>query len=355
MQTIVEDFAAHFPYDFEVSFKYARGRMYADPNPTFANALLNEIRPHGIRSWWNIRNDDLYTYRWGDPEFTRSFIRNMPREQTAGYHMGSDGYLWVRDFFARDSLLNGQLEIRKHWYNFMLWGRLGYDPGLDRRFFEDRLRDRYPGVPAEVLYDAWAESSRIITWVNRFHWRDWDFQWNYEICSEIYHFHSVDDFIDNPTMEGSGILSIPEYVSIYLDHKPAEGITPAEVVQHVMGLAEGALEGVTRLRAGGTGSVELEHVLADIEIMAHLGLYYAWKISGALALALFRETHMDAYRQQAVGKLTMALREWKIYGGLASGQYLPQNFARTRSSDFKALEKEVRQDIEIAREAGKKE
>ena len=99
MKSIMDDFGSKFPYDFDVSYKYARGRMYSDPNPPFANELLNEMRTYGIKSWWNVRNDDLYTYRWGDPEFARSFIRNMPLIRTAGYHMGSDGYFLGKKLF----------------------------------------------------------------------------------------------------------------------------------------------------------------------------------------------------------------------------------------------------------------
>ena len=103
--------------------------MYSSPNIVFENFLLDEL-PEGIRSWWNIRNDDIFYLRWGDPEYTRDFILNFDKEKTAGYFMGSDGYTWGRVYCSSDPAYNGQLENKKHWYNFMLWGRLGYDPEL---------------------------------------------------------------------------------------------------------------------------------------------------------------------------------------------------------------------------------
>ena len=348
MEPIMEDFGSRFPGDFEVSFKYARGRMYAHPNPPFANGLLEELRPYEVKSWWNIRNDDLYSFRWGDPEFARSFIRNIPREQTAGIHMGSDGYLWGRNFFTRDPEMNGQLEIDKHWYNFMMWGRLAYDPGTDRSFFEARLADRYPGVPAALLYDTWAAVSRIPNLVNQFHWRDWDFQWNYEICSEIYHFHSVEDFISSAPVEGSGMISIEDYILANGDNQVPGVITPPEVVRQIRILVSQARAGLEAMGDYKGGSKERKHLEEDIRAMASLGDYYAAKISGAIHLAAYRASGDRAEQQKAVSELEGALKAWKSYARIAMEQYLPQDYARTRSTDLHALIPEVEKDIEIA-------
>lgn len=35
---------------------------------------------------WNIRNDDIYNLRWGDPEYVKQFILHFPKNgRTAGY------------------------------------------------------------------------------------------------------------------------------------------------------------------------------------------------------------------------------------------------------------------------------
>ena len=86
----------------------------------------------------------------------------------------------------------------------------------------------------------------------------------------------------------------------------------------------------------------------DIESMAHLGSYYAHKISGAMNLAIYRETGDTAYQDLSLSNLVKALASWKKYGDLASQQYIPQRYSRTRYSDWKAIENEVVTDIEIA-------
>eukprot|EP01046_Picozoa_sp_COSAG06_P038332 COSAG06_NODE_4414_length_4288_cov_33.741704_3_plen_80_part_00 len=50
----------------------------------------------GVKALWNLRNDDLYNFRWGNPEYTREYYSHMPLNVTAGMHMGSDGYVWAR-------------------------------------------------------------------------------------------------------------------------------------------------------------------------------------------------------------------------------------------------------------------
>ena len=74
-----------------------------------------------------MRNDDIYSFRWGDPEFARAFIRNLPGpDKLAGFYMGPDGYIWGREFLSTEPETPRQLVMKKQWYSFMLWGRLSY-------------------------------------------------------------------------------------------------------------------------------------------------------------------------------------------------------------------------------------
>ena len=99
-----------YPGPFEFSYKYAVAHMYASRAPTFIKSVLPEITPEH-RTWLTVRNDDLYSFRWGDPVFARDFINNMPGpDKLAGYYMGPDGYIWGRDFLSRDAM--GQRGIR---------------------------------------------------------------------------------------------------------------------------------------------------------------------------------------------------------------------------------------------------
>ena len=352
---IVRDFASPYPCTFEVGFKYSRARLYSSTRPPFAADLIKEMRQHKLKGWWNLRNDDIFCFRWGDPDYVREFLTNLPPDCTAGYHMGSDGYVWGREFTSLRPDEPRALEIRKHWYGFMLWGRLGYDPRLDRAFFERVLADRFPGVKAAALYDAWAAASKIIPQVNRFHWRDWDFQWSVEGCMDQGKgFHTVEDFIRGAAMPSSGLVPIPGYVKAMLAHQAVAGTTPPEVAANLSTWAAGALEGVASIRSATPKmGKELDETLGDIEAMAHLGEYYSAKIRGAVALETFRQSQDPKHREEAIRHLEESVERWRAYAAAAGRLYKPQLLARTRTLDWMNLLGDVKKDVDIARGSAK--
>ena len=347
---IVREFGAKYPDTFELSFKYARARLYSSPKPPFAKGLLEQMKPYNLKCWWNLRNDDIFCHRWGDPDYVREFILNFAHDQTAGYHMGSDGYVWGREFVGLEPESPRQLEIVKHWYSFMLWGRLGYNPKLDRAFFEKVLASRFAEADAGVLYDAWSAASKIIPQVNRFHWCDWDFMWAVEGCMDQRNgFHTVNDFVRVGPMEGSGIVSIPDYVKAVQEGQSAEGITPLDVADNLDEWADRALEGAGQIRSQCRPSQELRQTLTDIESMSYLGRYYAAKIRGAFELAMFRAKNNRDHKRKAIEHLTGAVEHWQAYADKAAGQYKPQLLARTRQLDWMELLEHVKKDVEMVR------
>lgn len=345
-----------YPDSFELSFKYARARLYSSTKPPFCREMLEQMKPYGLKSWWNLRNDDIFVHRWGGPDYVRDFILNFPYEQTAGYHMGSDGYVWGREFTSLEPESPRQLEIVKHWYNFMLWGRLGYNPKLNRSFFEKVLAAKFPEVDASLLYDTWAASSKITPQVNRFHWRNWDHQWSVEGCmdargEERGGFHSVEEFLNPewPTMEESGIMTIPDYVDSIMHGRNANAVTALQVADNLEQWANKALEGVKQINDRCRPSKELRQTLGDIESMSWLGKYYASKIRGTFDYAMSQVTNYPTHKQWSIEHLTKAIDHWTAYAKKASSQYKPQLLARTRHLDWWKLAEYVKKDVEIVR------
>jgi hypothetical protein len=233
----------------------------------------------------------------------------------------------------------------------MLWGRLGYDPTLERAFFVKVLAARFPQVSGEVLYNGWAKASQIIPLVNRFHWRDWDFMWAVEGCMDQQHgFHTVDDFINVRPMEGSGLVSVPDYVEGLRTGVGPPGRAPFEVAAELQGHAEDALALLGELRdQAPQPDRELRATLGDIEAMAHLGNYYGAKIRGAVELCAFRQSKGPARQKAAIERLEEAVEHWQRYAAVAASQYRPQLLARTRQLDWVRTLAEVKRDVEIAR------
>lgn len=343
-----------FDGPFNTGHKYARARLYSTTTSPYLDIEYREyLERHKVPCWLNLRNDDIFMFRWGDADYVREFLQNVPRDLMrfeAGFYMGPDGFVWGREFISKDTDLSGELEISKHWYRFMLWGRLAYDLFLTNDFFEKRLKNRFPQAEPALLYDTWAAASQIVPQVNRFFFRVNDFQFSPEGCIYNQGFLSVEQFFQHPPLRGSGILSIQEYASSVIKEEASDGITPMEVSDNLDTLAEKALNGVNTLRRNSNTNKELAATLTDIESMAYLGCYYADKIRGAAELAVFRaDPRRKEHQASAVRHLSNAVKEWEAYARVATSQYRPQLFSRTHYMNWEKLLDRVKEEVETIR------
>lgn len=351
-----------YPGPFDFSYKYAVAHMYASTRPPFIEPLL-KVLPKTHRTWLTVRNDDIYSFRWGDPAFAREFIKAMPGpEAVSGFYMGPDGYCWGRDFLSKPATnLNAgaanavKLVMQKQWFSFMLWGRLAYDPTLPDSHFEKVLATHFPGVSADRLLAAWSAASRIFPEITRFHWGNIDLKWFPEAClSHPRHkgFYTVRHFIEGETMEGSGNLDIRQWREQLLSGKPMPGTTPLQVAANLRRHADEALAASAQIKIPKreiANETELRLTLGDIEAFAHLGSYYAAKIEGACELALFDANGQPDNRDKAVKHLTAALNDWRAYAACYTRQYRqPILYNRVGWVDIPKLAEKVSADIDIA-------
>ncbi len=341
-----------YPSTFELSFKYAIAHVYSVPNPPFIKAALPYLRPEHP-TWLTIRDDDFYSFRNGDPGFVRAFMRDLPpQELLAGFYMGPDGYVWGREFLSRHPETPRQTILSKRWYNFMLWGRLAYDPSLPDDLFVRTLAQRFSEVDATGLSEAWTAASEIFPQITRFFWGDIDLRWFPEAC--LSHprwrgFYTVRDFIVQETMPQSGILNILDWRRRKAAGRPMEGITPLQVADNLENLSRQTLGWIGGLRRESLRDRELVRTLGDLEAMADLGLYYSEKIRGAAELGLFDLTSDEAQRQSALIHLRRAVGHWQRYASAYTEQYeQPRLYNRVGWVDIPSLLKEVERDVLIA-------
>ncbi|RME69665.1 MAG: hypothetical protein D6781_08090, partial [Verrucomicrobia bacterium] len=334
---------ADYPDPFAFSFKYARARLYSSPEVPFAAEHIASLKPRGLKSWWNLRNDDIFVHRWGDPDYVRAFIARFDRDVTAGYYVGSDGYVWGREFVSRQSRVPRQLEIEKHWFAFMLWGRLGYDIDLGRDEILAAIRRHIPEADPAQLLEAWQAASKIIPLVNRFYWRDWDHMWSVENSqSHTEGYLGIEAFARGRTLEGSGLLSVSDYVGTLQRGEAPAGISPLQVADEIDELAETALAAADRIAGSG---YELDRTLADIRGMSYLGQYYADKIRAAVALALYQATGDEAHHRAAVDHASASYEHCTRYADHSQARYFPQMLARTGRFDWSVMLMEARADV----------
>ena len=345
----------HEDVEFIFSFKYAKAHVYSSTIQPYHPGFVKDIQEEGdLKTIWTLRNDDVYYFRWGAPDFVREFIQNIPYDVSRGFYFGSDQYIWGREFLSTEPETPRQIEIAKHWYHWMLWGRFGYNPNLSNQRLIQILQERYPHVPATDLFAAWQNASMVYPKTTGFHWGSLDFQWYIEACKSRpgpaktkTGFHDVNRFITLEPHKGTDNISIPDYVKSIVAGKEPPGTTPIEVSDQIHRHADRALSILNGLSHG--GDKELRLTLGDIRAVAYMGKYYAHKIRGAAELALFRETKQQGHQDTAVRELTEAARFWRLYISTALKQYKnPLWTNRVGYCDWQKLTKEAMNDIKIA-------
>ncbi|MFS4417594.1 hypothetical protein [Maribacter sp. 2307ULW6-5] len=308
-----------------------------------------------MKTIWGLRNDDTYYFRWGAPDFVREFIYNIPHDVASGIYYGSDQWIWGREFLTKHPATKNQLEIEKHWYNWMLWGRLSYNPQMSNERFKNLLQHTFADIDAAALFDAWQQASMVYPTTTAFHWGEVDFKWYIEGCrsrpgpaNNATGFHDVNRFISLPPHPKSGFQSIPDFVQTMNKNEASQELNPLEVSKKLHQHADKALafledEVVTQHK-------ELRHTLNDIRTMAYLGKYYAHKIAGATYLELFRQKKNKEDQHKAVMELEEALTFWKQFRHTAMEQNKnPLWTNRVGYVDWVKTEAFVAEDIAIAK------
>ncbi len=348
---------SQLPDGFEMALKYAQARLYSSTKPSWASRQLNKI-PMDMATWWNLRNDDIFIQRWGNPDFVREYILNFPHHikdcnqapcLTAGYVMGSDRYFWARESMSKNPQTPRQLENEKHWFKFLLWGRLGYDPHTPDELFVDLIQYRFPSVDASAVFYAWKNASKIIPIVNQFHWLPWDYMWWVEKgtgneWSDINGYHNINHVIDMETQNVSSFINIKEFVQ-----GNKNGVSPLSVADSLEVNASAALNVISKLSHN--GNIELKETLGDIRSQAYFGLYWANKIRGGVELQKYRVNKNTENKENAIVYLSNAFEEWKNYAAQLDESYEKVRFAGHHVFDWDALTVDVENDIGIARNA----
>jgi len=343
-----------FPTKLDLSIKYSIAHMYSIPDPPFAKGAF-EILPKDQRMWLTVRNDDIYSYRWGNPTYARQYLNAIPGpDKVAGYYMGSDGYCWGRDFLGKDDTPIRPLIIQKQWFSFMLWGRLSYNPELPDELFRKTLETRFPELQSQTLMNAWSAASMVFPWTTRLSWGDIDVRWFPEAClsHKVYKgFYTVKHFMEVDPMPGSNIQNINEWAQNYKQNKTETLMSPLAVADSISKYSRLAMISLQQLPAQKQGSFdELNQTLGDIEAFATIGNYYQEKIRGACSLALFNFYGLQQDKEEAIDHLSKAKAFWIRYAAIYDSKYKPANYNRVGYVNIPELIEKTEMDIQMAKD-----
>ena len=358
-EEMYSDLKCHLSYYTE----YSSVHMYATSKPQRILPVTDRLED-GSSQVLLFRNEDCFDMRWGDPDFMVEFIGNLPASKIQGAMTGSDGYYYGRDYSSTDPDLSGQLYTEKHWYNFMMIGRLMYDSGLSKERIHDIFCAHFGNMTGCVLlYEATSEAGKIIPQVDQVYFQDnGDYTW---FVSGSWSHPSTFGYLDikrwmksnNPFKDGN-VMSIEEYaIRIATDEKsPYTTQTPEEVSGILAQYGNGVLSKINELRStvkasGKPGLSEKEFfaLASDDQTMAYLGLYYSEKIMGAVDLRVYNETEETKWQDSSIAHLEKAAEYFRRYAEIISANYVPQHLARVGSFDVMKILESVEKDIDSAR------
>ncbi|CAN5456386.1 hypothetical protein BH23BAC3_BH23BAC3_32630 [soil metagenome] len=266
--------------------------------------------PENYKITWMARNEDFFALRWGVPDFIRSHIETNDASYVGGYFIGSETYIPAKDYFTKiDEPVDWEYAFQRQWLFYEQWGRLLYDPETPNEVFQLEFVRRY-GSPGENLQEAFALASATPLQLAS----TWDLRWDFTLYSEGFlslneneedyesstmDYISVDRLINRPPLDPN-YVSVKEFVETIQngDSFEDDAVTPPRLIAMLEDDCRRALELVGDIDTEDNASLMYE--VSDVKTWAYLGLHFAEKLRGAIALETFRIRGRESHQQEAI-------------------------------------------------------
>lgn len=322
--------------------------------------------PATYKITWTARNEDFFCLRWGVPGFVRDHIAVNSQPYTGGYFIGSETYIPAKDYFtAISGPVNWKYAFERQWLFYKIWGRLLYNPATPDNVFRNEFIRRYGATAAPLLEASALAGQTPLRLASSF-----DFTWDFSLYSEGFlalnpktktvEYISVERQINQPPLD-TNYISVKDFVK-QKGSFPGNKITPLKLAEILERDCNKALQLVSNISVKGNNTLMYE--IADIKTWANLGLYFAQKTRGAVALEQYRMHAKEESKKAAVQYLERSLSYWDtvvsitrpIYKDMPLVHFTEQNGNRSKENDqlrfhWEKLRAEVAKDIELAKMA----
>jgi hypothetical protein len=231
----------------------------------------------------------------------------LGRKDSAGHPLNGQPPRTDRDLYADPDLsLPGISGWRKYLYTFRLWGRLSYNPDADPESWRRYLRSSF-GPGAGACEAALGFASRILPLVMTAHapsvagniyWPEmysniplvpvepptenpfaqfgWQLNAHFDMTAPY-------TFGNTSTLDPELFATADEYADSLLEGEPNVKYSPLEVADWLQRLAEEALDHLSSARQRTDNSPEFRRLAVDVEVLAQLGLFFAFKFRAGVA------------------------------------------------------------------------
>ncbi|MGZ5134067.1 MAG: glycoside hydrolase family 20 zincin-like fold domain-containing protein [Flavitalea sp.] len=325
--------------------------------------------PKNYKITWTARNEDFFCLRWGVLDFIRAHIETNNQSYVGGYMIGSETYIPAKDYFTKPGIaISWKYAFERQWLFYKLWGRLLYNPATPDGVFHAEFIRRY-GNDGRNLLNAFSLAGKTPLRLGSL----FDFTMDLTLYTEGFmaldnkvkrvEYISVDRLIHQPVTD-------PDYVSV-ADYVKATSsstsfapnkITPPVLINMLERDCKEALRLIKNINTSGNNALMFE--VADVKTWANMGLHFAEKLKGAIALQTFRTKGGEENKQKAINHLENALKYWDeivsitspIYNDMPLVHYSEQNGVRSEENrhltfHWKKVRPDVAKDMETAKNA----
>jgi len=321
-RSVVECFAPLFPGRMVLAPTHKRARLLCHPHAAVEEIakLASCAGSADLTTMYAFRQDDVYCLPWADPQFVRQAVQ-------AAHHAGADGLQVVFEpwFSAPEtaparSHQGEDWDLQRHHSQLFLWGRSAYDSELPDTLFVDLHRRRFGDRVGEQLASALQRASQIVPAVNRLLGSS-DLPWSAESCLTPHGLRSVVDFTRARPAAGCDTMGISDYANADPAQLPTQVETPQTIIDLLHDVGTNVMTVVQSLEDVRRDDPPLRGWLRDLEALACLGRYYAFKIAAAVELARYRLTLAPGARARAGQLLATAGGWWRRLADNTRGRY----------------------------------
>lgn len=333
------------------------GKMY--------DALFNPL-PANYKITWTARNEDFFCLRWGVPEFVRQHIALNTPAYVGGYFLGSEAYIPAKDYFTKTGIkVDWKYAFERQWLFYKIWGRLLYNPATPDQQFQAEFTRRYGNQAENLLQASALAGTTPLRLASAF-----DFTWDFTLYSEGFmaldsrvkrvEYISIERLMKQAATDPA-YISVSNFVKATTSFDEGK-ITPPVLIQMLQRDCNRALDLVKKINASGNNSLMYE--VADIKAWANLGLHFAEKLKGAVALQTYKSKGGEQNKLNAIKHLQEALKYWDsvisitrpIYNDMPLVHYSEENGKHWRQNDhlrfhWEKIRPDVARDIDYARNA----